>query len=199
MTRNKDKTDKDTAADKKKTTTVDKAGPCCPQEQAPWPQERAFMARPERYRYVRKLIKPDGCVFCRASRLPPSLDTLCIYKSTHSMLVLNKFPYNSGHTLVIPLKHHGSISDLSAEEYLCLSKLLRQAIEATKKIYECQGLNVGMNLGDLAGAGIPDHLHWHVIPRWHGDTNFFPLISETKVVLETLEQSYERFKQQFRT
>lgn len=162
-----------------------------------WPQERDFMARPERYRYVRRLIKTDGCVFCHAAKNKPSFETLCVHKTTHSMLVMNKFPYNSGHTLVVPERHCGELMDLSEEEYLDLSTLLKRAIQVAKTIYECQGFNVGLNLGEVAGAGIPGHLHWHVIPRWHGDTNFFPLVAETKVIPESLEQSYERFKQQF--
>ena len=155
------------------------------------------MARPERYRYVRKLIKPNGCVFCHAASHEPKFETLCVHHTDHSMLVMNKFPYNSGHVLVIPKKHHRDITELSEEEYLDLSALLKKTIQITKDIYHCQGLNVGINLGDVAGAGIPNHLHWHIIPRWHGDTNFFPLVAETKVVPESLEQSYERFRQSF--
>lgn len=113
------------------------------------------------------------------------------------MLVMNKFPYNSGHVLVIPKRHCGDIIELNEEEYADLSRLLKRTIQMVKDIYECQGLNVGMNLGEVAGAGIPGHFHWHVIPRWHGDTNFFPLVAETKVIPESVEQSYERFKQQF--
>ncbi len=162
-----------------------------------WPQERDLMVRPERYRYVRKLIKPQGCVFCKAACEPPSFKTLCVHKTEHSMLLMNKFPYNTGHALVIPIKHHGDMDQLSDEEFLSLSVLLKKTMEVAKDTYECQGLNVGMNLGKVAGAGIPDHIHWHVIPRWHGDTNFFPLVAETKVLSESLEQSYERFKKSF--
>ena len=108
------------------------------------------------------------------------------------MVVLNKFPYNTGHTLILPTRHCGELTDLSEEEYGAVMKLLRKTLAALQKSYACPGLNIGLNHGAVAGAGIPDHLHWHIIPRWHGDTNFFPLIAETKVLSETLEQTFQR-------
>lgn len=157
-----------------------------------WPQERDLLIRPERYRYVRKLIKPKGCVFCRCARTKESVETLTLAKSQYSMVVMNKFPYNNGHLLVIPKQHCGQITDLSLREYNDLMLLLKKAIQVLQKVYQCDGMNIGMNHGAVAGAGIPDHLHWHVIPRWMGDVNFFPLIAETKVVVESLESSYHR-------
>ena len=108
------------------------------------------------------------------------------------MVVLNKYPYNNGHTLVIPTRHVGEFTKLDAKEHRDLHALLRETVRVLQDTYECGGLNVGLNLGSAAGAGIPEHLHYHVVPRWRGDTNFFPLLAETKVVVETLEQSYER-------
>lgn len=158
-----------------------------------WPNEREVFFRPNRKKYVRKMIKDDGCVFCRTSANPASLQTLCVYKSKHSQIVLNKFPYNSGHILVLPLRHGGNILELAAEEYADLNDTLRLAVEAVQNIYQPAGFNLGMNHGASGGAGIPDHLHYHIVPRWHGDVNFFPLIAETKVVIETLEDSYKNF------
>jgi len=157
-----------------------------------WPMERDVLFRPDRFKYVRKLIKPSGCVFCNASKHDVSFDTLCVYKSKYSMIVLNKFPYNSGHLLVIPLKHEGDLLALHKEAYYDLNDTLRLAMKALQEIYQPGGVNVGLNHGAVAGAGIPDHLHYHVIPRWAGDLNFFPLIAETKVVVESLEQTYDR-------
>lgn len=157
-----------------------------------WPMERDVLFRPDRFKYVRKLIKPEGCVFCNAARNEISFETLCIYKSKHSMVVLNKFPYNSGHLLVIPLKHEGNLMALKNEVFHDLQDTLRLAMEALEAIYQPGGMNVGLNHGAVAGAGIPEHLHYHVIPRWSGDLNFFPLIAETKVVVESLEQTYDR-------
>lgn len=157
-----------------------------------WPMERDVLFRPDRFKYVRKLIKPQGCVFCNAAKHETSFDTLCVYKSKYSMIVLNKFPYNSGHLLVIPLKHEGDLLALSKDAHYDLNDTLRLAMKALQDIYQPGGVNVGLNHGAVAGAGIPDHLHYHVIPRWSGDLNFFPLIAETKVVVESLEQTYDR-------
>lgn len=157
-----------------------------------WPMERDVLFRPDRMKYVRKLIKPEGCVFCRASEEKLSFDTLCVYKSKHSMIVLNKFPYNSGHLLVLPKRHCGDLLKLSDEEFSDLQNTIRLSMKALNELYQPGGINVGLNHGAVAGAGIPEHLHYHVIPRWAGDLNFFPLIAETKVLVESLEQTYER-------
>ncbi|MCB0355611.1 MAG: HIT domain-containing protein [Bdellovibrionales bacterium] len=162
-----------------------------------WPQERDCISRPERFKYVRKLIKPDGCVFCKEAQLGPTGSGLCLYKHEQAMVVLNKYPYNTGHLLVLPVRHVGKIWDLKSEEYQQLSQLLLKSAEVLEQVYQPQGLNIGMNHGQVAGAGIPEHLHWHIIPRWSGDTNFFPLIAETKVHPESLEQSYSKLKPEF--
>lgn len=164
-----------------------------------WPQERDYISSPERLKYLRRVVKPNDseCVFCSAHENGPSLDSLVVYKNNSAMLVLNKYPYNSGHVLVIPQKHIGDITELSDDEYIELNELLRESIKAAKKIYKCEGLNIGMNHGKVAGAGIPNHLHWHIIPRWSGDTNFFPLIAETKLIPEDLGQTYAGYKKYF--
>lgn len=113
------------------------------------------------------------------------------------MLVLNKYPYNSGHLLVLPVRHCGDITELSNAEYSELMELLKYTLNVIKKEYQVDGMNVGLNMGAVAGAGIPDHLHWHIIPRWTGDTNFFPLIAETKVISETNDQTYGRYEKYF--
>lgn len=163
-----------------------------------WPLERDVLFRPDRMKYVRKLIKPEGCVFCQAEKKQPSFETLCVYKSTHAMIVLNKFPYNSGHILILPRRHCGDLLALSEAEYEDLNKVIRLAMKALNDLYQPGGINVGLNHGAVAGAGIPDHLHYHMIPRWSGDLNFFPLIAETKVLVESLEQTYERLMGYFR-
>lgn len=157
-----------------------------------WPLERDVLFRPDRLKYVRKLIKPDGCVFCRAAQGEVSIGTLCVFKSKHSMVVLNKFPYNSGHVLVLPQRHCGDLLKLSEEEFRDLQDTIRLAMKVLNEAYEPGGINIGLNHGAVAGAGIPEHLHYHMIPRWAGDLNFFPLIAETKVLVESLEQTYEK-------
>lgn len=157
-----------------------------------WPQERDFMARPERFRYVRKLIKTEGCVFCNAIEMGVNDESLILWKNQYAMIMMNKYPYNSGHLLVLPTRHCGNLLDLKENEYLEIQKQIRRALKAVNECFECTGSNIGLNHGKVAGAGIPDHLHWHIVPRWNGDTNFFPLIAETKVLIETLEQTYAR-------
>lgn len=139
-----------------------------------WPFERDILVRPDRLKYVRKLVKPKGCVFCVAAKAKPSIKTLAVWQTSLSMVVLNKYPYNGGHVLVIPRRHVGDLTALSEEEYLDLMKLVRVTVRVLQKVYDCEGLNIGLNHGAAAGAGIPEHLHFHVIPRWAGDVNFFP-------------------------
>lgn len=162
-----------------------------------WPQERDIFFRPERLKYVRRLIKTETCVFCDITKSEESFESLCLYKDESVMVVLNKFPYNSGHLLILPREHQGHLSQLSSNIFQNLMGVLHKSMDILEKAYQCQGINIGMNHGRVAGAGIPEHLHWHVIPRWMGDTNFFPLIAETKVQAETLEQSYSRLKEPF--
>ena len=162
-----------------------------------WPMERDILYRPDRYKYVRKLIKSEGCVFCKAAKKEMEFETLCVYKTAHSMVVMNKFPYNSGHLLVIPRRHIGDLTEMTEKESLDLHQTLILAMKAIKRIYSPGGMNVGLNHGAVAGAGIPEHLHWHIVPRWSGDLNFFPLIADTKVVAQTLEDSYSLFKTYF--
>ena len=162
-----------------------------------WPLERDVLFRPDRLKYVRKLIKQEGCVFCNAAKKPLGFESLCVFKTKHSMVVLNKFPYNSGHVLILPQRHCGDLLELTPAEWADLSELIRTAMKVVKKAYEPAGFNAGLNHGAVAGAGIPEHLHFHLIPRWAGDLNFFPLIAETKVVIENLETSFERLVKGF--
>jgi ATP adenylyltransferase len=157
-----------------------------------WPVERKTLFNPERLRYVRKLIQPKGCVFCNAVKVGVRYKSLLLYKGKKAIIVLNKYPYNNGHLLVLPRRHCGEFLELSESEHSEINRCLQAAIAALKDAYSPKGFNVGLNLGSAAGAGIPEHLHYHVIPRWTGDTNFFALIADTKVVVETLEQTYRR-------
>lgn len=157
-----------------------------------WPVTRNVMFRPERKNYVRRLIRSEGCVFCHALDLGLKSESLVLGVHGEAMMMLNKYPYNSGHILVLPKRHCGDFTDLTAEEFRDINRLLKLAIEVLGEVYRPGGFNIGLNLGSVAGAGIPEHLHWHLLPRWPGDANFYPLIAETKVVIETLEQTYER-------
>lgn len=162
-----------------------------------WPIERDVFFRPDRMKYVRKIIKPKGCVFCNANKDESNLDSLCLFKSKYSMVILNKYPYNSGHLLVLPQRHCGDLLELSKDEWQDLSDLLRKAMQVVQDIYIPSGMNIGLNHGAAAGAGIPEHLHFHLVPRWIGDLNFFPLIADTKLVVEDLPTSYEKLRNAF--
>lgn len=157
----------------------------------------SILFRPDRWKYIKRTEGDKECVFCRAARLETSLDTLAVFKTNYSMVVLNKYPYNTGHVLVIPRRHEGDYLTLTQAEFEDLHNTLRLAVKAVKEVYEAHGTNVGLNLDKAAGAGIPDHLHYHVVPRFKGDMNFFPLIAETKVVPEALEDTYEKMKKFF--
>jgi ATP adenylyltransferase len=157
-----------------------------------WPTERDIMIRPDRLKYVRKMIKIDGCVFCNAIKAGVKVKSLLLYKGKYAAVVMNKFPYNPGHLLIVPTRHVGEFEELKSKELYELQDLLQKGIKALKDAYDPAGFNVGLNLGAAAGAGIPEHLHYHLVPRWKGDTNFFPLISETKVIVESLEETFER-------
>lgn len=165
-----------------------------------WPIERDVFFRPARLKYVRKLMKKEGCVFCynddHAAK-DQAEENLCVFKSKYSQIVINKFPYNSGHLLVLPLRHCGDFLALEPVEYTDLMQTLKMAVQAVTDIYNPQGYNLGLNNGSAAGAGIPDHLHFHLVPRWNGDLNFFPLIAETKLVIENVEDTMATLKKYF--
>lgn len=162
-----------------------------------WPQEREFMERPERLRYVRKILQPEGCVFCTCREAPIGFESLVLFRSKYAMVVMNKYPYNPGHLLVLPTRHCGDVTQLNKEEQTAVFRALVDSMAVLQEATHCKGMNVGLNHGSVAGAGIPEHVHWHIVPRWHGDTNFFPLIAETKALPQTVEQSYDLLKAHF--
>jgi ATP adenylyltransferase len=162
-----------------------------------WPTERDVLFRPDRLKYVRKLIKSDGCVFCESQRSKINFESLLLFKSKLSMVVLNKYPYNPGHLLILPQRHCGDLLALSDAEYFDLMETYRMAFRAVSNFYQPSGINMGLNHGAVAGAGIPEHIHYHLVPRWSGDVNFFPLIAETKALPTDLETSYEGLRKEF--
>ena len=136
-----------------------------------------------------------GCVFC--SIRDGAEDERVLARTALGYTVLNKYPYNPGHLVIVPNRHVGDLADLEPEEHLDLQELLARSQRALRAAGDPHGFNIGMNLGRTAGAGIPDHLHWHLIPRWSGDTNFMPAIGQTRVLPELLAETYERLKPHF--
>jgi ATP adenylyltransferase len=136
------------------------------------------------------------CIFCRYAGQAPAHDrgNLLLLRGAQCFVILNRFPYNSAHLMIVPYRHLHDVTRLSGEECGELMALLQRMVAALDAEYRPQGFNVGMNLGEVAGAGIADHLHMHVVPRWAGDTNFMPVVGQTKVLPEALEQTYDRLK-----
>ncbi len=138
-------------------------------------------------------IRQSDCVFCglRDADCPPQ-DSLIIHRTAHAMVLLNAYPYTTGHLLVMPTSHVGGLEEITDEASQALWGTIAQAVAAVKRAYQPEGLNVGFNLGRAAGAGIPTHLHAHVVPRWEGDTNFMTTIAQARVLPETLLQTWEK-------
>ncbi len=154
---------------------------------------------PWRMEYIRAATKEEhvGCIFCDLPREGDDQRARILRRGRLGFVILNAFPYNPGHLMVAPYRHVGDPEDLADAELLELGHLLKEATRALREEMEPHGFNIGMNLGRAAGAGIPDHLHWHVVPRWSGDANFMPVIGQTKVLPELLEETYRRLAPRF--
>ena len=152
---------------------------------------------PWRMDLIEKGSPKQGCIFCDLPRATDDRENLVLGRTRNAFAILNKFPYNNGHLMVVPKTHTGDLQALSREEYAELDEMLRVAIRLVGAAYKAQGYNVGMNLGQVAGAGIADHVHWHVVPRWNGDTNFMPVLGDTKVMIEHLHASWDRLRPLF--
>lgn len=138
---------------------------------------------------------PDRCVFCRiAASGPPSAANGVLWVGRSVLVVLNAFPYASGHLMAVPLRHVGGLGDLTDDEAGELWSAARAGVAALEGAYGPEGINLGANLGEAAGAGIPRHLHLHAVPRWRGDTNFMTAVADTRVLPETLASSWERLR-----
>lgn len=151
---------------------------------------------PWRMDYILKGGKGKGCFFCDYLK-KGTLEEPILHLTDHSFAVLNIFPYNSGHLMVVPKRHVSNLDDLSSEELVDFSELLRKSARVVRLALQSEGINIGMNLGEAAGAGVAGHVHFHVVPRWNGDTNFMPVLSETKVISEHLTSTYKRLAPRF--
>lgn len=134
---------------------------------------------------------PSDCFICQGVGDTEDATHLIAYRTQHSVVYLNKYPYNNGHLLVAPLDHVPTMEELSNEVILDMQLTIRLMMQHISKVIKPDGYNVGLNLGRVAGAGLPGHLHWHIVPRWNGDTNFMPVIAQTKVISQSLEAFYE--------
>jgi ATP adenylyltransferase len=157
-----------------------------------------FLWTPWRYRYVTGAGEAGECVFCAAAKAPSDRDSLVVRRAARNLVILNRFPYTSGHIMVVPYEHVSSLEDLSDEALVEMIRLAREAEKHLRALYRPDGLNFGINLGKSAGAGIVGHVHLHAVPRWTGDTNFMTVVGETRVLPEDLEVTWERLSKAFR-
>jgi ATP adenylyltransferase len=149
---------------------------------------------PWRLAYVAAAKKPtadDPCFICRGLVEQDDRRNLIALRTPRSVVVLNRFPYNNGHLLVAPGAHKGQLGELDADELLETMETLRRMVGVLDQLMHPDGYNIGLNLGRAAGAGLPGHLHWHVVPRWDGDTNFMPIVADTKVLVQSLDALYD--------
>jgi ATP adenylyltransferase len=137
------------------------------------------------------------CILC--DRYPKKNDrkNLILHRGAYSFVIMNRFPYNSGHLMIVPYKHSGNLQDFTNDENQELMEFIQLSQKALIEVMKPQGFNIGMNLGRVGGAGVEDHLHWHIVPRWNGDTNFMPVIGDTKVISEALDKTYDKLKAEF--
>jgi len=137
------------------------------------------------------------CLFCVLLRSDQDQENLILYRARLGFIVMNRFPYNSGHLMVAPCRHTARLEALTQAEASEIFQLIQKSVTVLKKEFKPQGFNIGANLGAVAGAGVTGHLHFHIVPRWQGDTNFMPLLSETKVISDHLKTTYERLAKHF--
>jgi ATP adenylyltransferase len=156
---------------------------------------------PWRLAYVAAAKPPAGeepCFICRGLAEEDDRRNLIALRTARSVVLLNRFPYNNGHLLVAPVTHKGRLDQLTADELLEVMETLRQMVAHLDELIHPDGYNIGLNLGAASGAGLPGHLHWHIVPRWHGDTNFMPILADVKVIVQSLDTLYDLLVQRLR-
>ena len=149
---------------------------------------------PWRMKYIEKIdpSEDDGCIFCDKPGEDDDRECYIVHRAKTCFVIMNIYPYNNGHLMVVPYRHLSEFGDLTPEERLEMMDIMDLVIQAVKSIMRPDGFNIGMNLGRTAGAGIDDHIHMHIVPRWNGDTNFMPVIGKTKVICESLNDTYSK-------
>ena len=152
---------------------------------------------PSRMELIKKGEPESGCIFCDLPRASSDRENLILGRTANTFAILNKYPYNNGHLMVVPRRHTADLHALDAAEWQELQAMLRTALAIVQEAYKPHGANVGMNLGRIAGAGIADHAHWHIVPRWNGDTNFMPVLGQTKVMIEHLQDGWDKLRPLF--
>jgi ATP adenylyltransferase len=152
--------------------------------------------RPWRITYVTDIesIRGQGCIFCTKPKSGDDRESLILYRGEKSFIMMNLFPYNTGHVMVSPYRHVGRLDELEEPELREIMELTVMAVKAIEEEMEPQGFNLGINLGKVAGAGFDEHVHMHIVPRWQGDTNFMPVLADAKVMPESISDNYDRLR-----
>lgn len=151
-----------------------------------------------RLQYIEAGNKPDGCIFCDFPAQDKAQDAVnyIVHRGERAYVILNAFPYSSGHLMVIPYRHANTLDAFDDAALLEVMQLTRLGLNLLKAAFNPDGFNLGVNMGKAAGAGIADHLHWHIVPRWNGDTNFMPALADVRVIPDSLENTYARLRAQ---
>lgn len=149
--------------------------------------------------YIENHGKDEGCVFCKAQEIEDSAANLIVQRGSRSFVILNRYPYTSGHVMVVPFRHKPNLEELGSAERAEMMELTSLATGVLRKIYGTAAFNVGLNIGEAAGAGVKEHVHIHVVPRWVGDTNFMSTLAETRVLPEELSDTWKRIRNGFQT
>jgi ATP adenylyltransferase len=158
--------------------------------------KKEILWAPWRMEYIENCDRSEGCIFCETQRENRDRENLIVFRSTHAFIIMNRYPYNNGHLMAVPFRHTCDLGSLNREEQSDLFNLLILSQKVLDSVMHPHGYNVGMNLGRISGAGIADHLHFHLVPRWDGDTNFMPIIGHTKVVSEGLDSTWEKLNRE---
>ncbi len=156
-----------------------------------------YINAPWRAQYVKQVFETTGCIFCQAVQKKDDCETFILYRGKHNFVILNKYPYTPGHLMIAPFKHLDSPEKAARPAAHELWDIQKLCLKTLRLNYQPRGFNLGMNLGQSAGAGVVDHYHMHMIPRWPGDSNFMPLVGETRIMIETLETTYAQLRPLF--
>ena len=155
-----------------------------------------FLSAPWRWDFISRLVRAKGCVFCNALKLPPDESLIC-YRGEKYFVILNKYPYNTGHLMIVPYSHLDSPDKIPPEDSVEMWALMNKAMDILKRSFSPVGFNMGMNIGRAAGAGVKDHCHLHIVPRWDGDANFMPIIGATDVVSYDINTIFSILQKEF--
>ena len=161
---------------------------------SPWRSQyiATFAREPRRNRSVSR--RRRDCVLCTAARARKDERKLVLWRGKHCFIIMNRYPYNSGHIMVVPYKHASSLTRLADDEHLEILHAIQRSLKALESTVSPHGFNIGVNLGRASGAGIDDHVHYHVVPRWSGDTNFMPVFADVKVISEDMKRTWRRLR-----